>query len=315
MAVHDVRQVYGETEALRGVDLAVAPGTIVGLIGPSGCGKSTLVRLVTGIEHPTSGSVQVFGGDPTRFGDAQRSRLGYMPQKPVLFPNLSVWSNLGFVSSLYGLPLRGRRSRLLAALELVDMAHHRHKLLAECSGGMQRRVSLAATLVHDPDLVVLDEPTAGIDPILRERFWSHFRGLRDRGRTLLVPTQYVGEASSCDLVAVMAAGRMLTVQPPHLLAREAFGGHPLLVRLGGGWLPSSEIDRVAALPGVGRVRRHADGLVVGVADARSAAAAVTAHLGTAGIPVESVTDADPTDDDVFVALVESHTSSAERMSA
>ncbi len=224
--VRGVRVVYGDQPALDGIDLVVQPGSIVGVIGPSGCGKSTLVRAITGIERPTEGEVRVFGIDPAAATSRQRGRLGYMPQLPVLFPHLSVAANLSFVASLYWVPWRGRRSRLAGLLDLVDLGPHRRKLVAELSGGMQRRLTLAATLVHDPRLLVLDEPTAGVDPLLRERFWSHFRNLRDEGRTIVVPTQYVNEAVSCDTVAVMAAGRLLIVETPDRLVELAYDGDP-----------------------------------------------------------------------------------------
>src|SRR5204862_2940706 len=133
-------------------------------------------------------------------------------------------------------------------LDLVDLSEHRHKRLAECSTGMQRRVSLAATLVHKPELLFLDEPTAGIDPILRERFWNHFRTLREEGATLVVPTQYVGEAVSCDLVAVLSGGELVTVEPPDRLSRTAFGGDPLEVQLVQAWLNASELESLAQQP-------------------------------------------------------------------
>ena len=224
--VRSVRTIYGEQRALDGIDLRVDAGTIVGIIGPSGCGKSTLVRAITGIERPTEGEVRVFGIDPAAATARQRGRIGYMPQLPVLFPHLTVSSNLSFVASLYGVPWRRRRARLDQLLDLVDLGPHRHKLVAQLSGGMQRRLTLAATLVHDPKLLVLDEPTAGVDPLLRERFWSHFRELRDEGRTIVVPTQYVNEAVSCDAVAVMAAGRLLAVETPDRLVDIAYDGSP-----------------------------------------------------------------------------------------
>ncbi|MFN8020336.1 MAG: ABC transporter ATP-binding protein [Acidimicrobiales bacterium] len=224
--VRGVRTIYGEQRALDGIDLCVDAGTIVGVIGPSGCGKSTLVRAITGIERPTEGEVRVFGIDPADATARQRGRLGYMPQLPVLFPHLTVSANLSFIASLYGVPWRGRRARLARLLDLVDLGPHRRKLVAQLSGGMQRRLTLAATLVHDPMLLVLDEPTAGVDPLLRDRFWTHFRTLRDEGRTIVVPTQYVNEAVSCDAVAVMAGGRLLAVEPPERLVDIAFDGAP-----------------------------------------------------------------------------------------
>lgn len=305
ISTRGLTKVYGDQVALDHIDLDVAPGTIVGLIGPSGCGKSTLVRNLTGITSPTSGTVRVFGRDPIDFRTAQRVRFGYMPQLPVLFPNLSIWSNLTFISSVYGMKLRGRRQRLMNLLELVDLAEHRSKQLADCSGGMQRRLALAATLVHDPELLFLDEPTAGVDPILRERFWGHFRSLRDAGKTIIVPTQYVGEAVSCDHVAVMSAGQLLTVQRPTDLARFAYDGDPLAVRLGGGWLSGEEVQRLRSLDFVREVQRASGDLIVAVEDGVRDTPRLQHHL--AGVaPRATVEPVEPTYDELFLTIIQRH---------
>jgi ABC-2 type transport system ATP-binding protein len=297
-------QVYGDQRAVDGIDLVVAPGTIVGIIGPSGCGKSTLVRMLTGIERPTEGVVRVFGDDPADAGARLRSRFGYMPQLPVLFPNLSAWTNLTFIASMYGVPVRGRSRRLQALLDLVDLRAHRRKQVAELSGGMQRRLTLAATLVHDPELLFLDEPTAGVDPVLRERFWEHFRSLRDEGRTIVVPTQYVSEAVSCDSVAVMAHGRMICIQPPDRLAPLAYGGRPFLVQVRSGWFGHDAMERLRGAPGVRSVRGSDDGLVVVLDEQGADQQALRDVLaGLSGGEVD-VAPLDPSPDEVFVRLIE-----------
>jgi ABC-2 type transport system ATP-binding protein len=310
--VRDVTKDFGEQRALDEIDLTVPAGVVVGLIGPSGCGKSTLIRLLTGISRPTSGTVRVFGSDPAGFTTRQRRRFGYMPQLPVLFPNLTVWGNLNFIASVYGMSLRGRRRHLLRLLELVDLSEHRHKRLADCSGGMQRRLTLAATLVHRPELLYLDEPTAGVDPILRERFWEHFRTLRDQGHTIVVPTQYVGEAVSCDVVAVMAAGRVITVQRPDTLARFAYGGDPLSIDLGDDWLSGPQLASLRQQPFVRSVRRTDDGLVVAVDDEAADLGRLQQLFAAAGVGVKQITPLEPTFDEMFVLIVEANTSASER---
>ena len=314
-ALIDVRGVtkdFGDQRALDEIDLTIPAGVIVGLIGPSGCGKSTLIKLLTGISRPTRGEVRVFGSDPAGFGTRARRRFGYMPQLPVLFPNLTVWGNLNFIASVYGLSLWHRRRHLLGLLELVDLAEHRHKRLAECSGGMQRRLTLAATLVHRPELLYLDEPTAGVDPILRERFWEHFRSLRDGGHTIVVPTQYVGEAVSCDVVAVMAAGRIITVQRPDTLARFAYGGDPLSVDLGDAWLSGPQLASLRQQPFVRSARRTDEGLTVAVDDGAADVGRLQQFFAAAGIDAKQVAPLEPTFDEMFVLIVEANTSASER---
>jgi ABC-2 type transport system ATP-binding protein len=313
--MHDVVKAYGDQLALDHVDLEVPRGVIVGLIGPSGCGKTTLVKTLTGINRPTSGEVRVLGSDPAQFDTATRRRFGYMPQLPVLYQNLSVWGNLNFIASVYGMSLRRRRRRLKELLDLVDLGQHRSKLLAQCSGGMQRRLTLAATLVHDPELLFLDEPTAGVDPILRERFWGHFRALRDAGSTIVVPTQYVGEAASCDLVAVMALGRLITVLPPEELAPFAYGGTPLSVELHQDWVSGAQLARLEAQPFVREMRRTDDGLHVVVDDTSGGERDVRELLESSGVSVGEITPLEPSLDEVFVKIVASHTTDEERAAA
>src|SRR5699024_3109436 len=149
----------------------------------------------------------------TRLSAVQRRDIGYLPQVPALFPDLSLAENLSFHASMYGLPVR-RRARLRNVLEWVELWNDRRTRVSNASGGMQRRLALAAAFVHDPSIAFLDEPTAGIDPILRERLWDRFREMRDAGKTLLVTTQYVGEAAYCDKVGLLSDGELLVFDTP-----------------------------------------------------------------------------------------------------
>jgi ABC-2 type transport system ATP-binding protein len=208
---------------VRDLTFSVARGTICGLLAPSGGGKTTALRLITGIYPPSSGTVRVLGGEPARFSDQERRRLGYMPQHFVLYPELSVRRNLAFMAGIYGLPNEGRAERIEALLAIVDLTEARDRAARRLSGGMQRRLQLAATLLHQPELLIIDEPTAGIDPLLRARFWEHFRTLRDAGRTLVVSTQYVTEAEYCDQVLMMRDGHLVAAGSPSDLRERAFG--------------------------------------------------------------------------------------------
>jgi ABC-2 type transport system ATP-binding protein len=303
ISARGLSRAYGGGNGIQALDLDVAPGTILGVIGPSGCGKTTLLRVLAGVTAPTAGDVTVLGRAPRAFTAADRARLGYLPQMPVLFPNLSVWRNLNFVASLYGVGLR-RRRRLRDVLRFVDLLGDRHKRFRSCSGGMKRRLALAATLVHDPELLLLDEPTAGVDPLLRERFWEHFRALRDAGRTLVVATQYVGEAAMCDRVAVMADGRLLVVGSPGEIRRRAFGGDLVQVWPSSGWLSRSQLGELAAEPWARSVSQGAEVVTIVVDDAVEGARLAREHFAGRGIAVDAVEDVVPSYDDAFVRLIE-----------
>jgi ABC-2 type transport system ATP-binding protein len=219
----DLTKDYGSSAGVFDFDLEVAKGQIVGFIGPSGSGKTTTVRLMTGLLAPDAGTVTVLGQNPTSFTRTTRGRIGYMPQESVLFPELTLRENLNFAASLFGVRY-GRRRLIDQIIEFVGIEDAVDRLLRDASGGEKRRLSLAATLFHDPEVLFLDEPTAGIDPILRRRFWDHFETSASEGSTMLITTQYVGEAADCDYVAVLASGRMLAFDTPDRLRRQAFAG-------------------------------------------------------------------------------------------
>lgn len=216
--------IFGENAGVFDLTYSVPEGSILGMIGPSGCGKTTTVRLALGLYKPHRGQISVLGKAPTSFGATEREQIGYIPQQFVLYPNLTVTENAEFVASLYGMRADQCRTRLTELLAFVELSEARNRLGSQLSGGMQRRLMLAGALMHDPELLFADEPTAGIDPVLRNRFWEYFRKLRDDGRTLFVTTQIVSEAVYCDYVAVMRKGRLLAVDTPQALKKRALGG-------------------------------------------------------------------------------------------
>ncbi|MGA9275570.1 ABC transporter ATP-binding protein, partial [Ilumatobacter sp.] len=300
-----VGKCFGDEWVLRNIDMDIEPGTIVGLIGPSGCGKTTTVRLATGFYHPDEGEVDVLGASPSTLSTAERTELGYLPQHPVLFDDLSLRDNLHFHSSLNGVPLR-RKKRLDALLELVDLADDDRKLVSAASGGMQRRLALAATLVHEPKILMLDEPTAGIDPILRRKFWDHFRTLRDGGTTLVISTQFVGEAADCDVVAMLAAGRVAAIGTPQELFLRAHGGRPFDVSFAGD-VRSESIRELRTVDAVVHAHR-VDDRTVRITSAGEAGD--VQQLCTDALPtyeIESIAAVPPDWDDVFIALVDGRT--------
>ncbi len=285
------------------LNLDIDPGTIFGFVGPSGSGKTTTIRLLTGVLAPQAGELTVLGKTPIHFGRRERARLGYMPQLSVLYPDLSLWENLGFSASLFGMRWRGRRKKMMEILELVELTEARNSRLREASGGMQRRLSLAATLIHEPDVLFLDEPTAGIDPVLRRKFWDHFAVLRDQGRTVFVTTQYVGEAVYCDRVGVLADGRLIAVDTPEGLRRRALGGEVVELTMAAG-VNLAVLEEMARVAGASRSERLPGGIArLVVDDAGDVIPQLTTWAAAQGVEIDSIEQYLPPFDDVFVELI------------
>jgi ABC-2 type transport system ATP-binding protein len=304
ISAEGVLKVFGKETAVSEIKFGVPQGQILGMIGPSGCGKTTTLRLTIGIYNPTKGQVSLMGKAPQEFTPAERRQIGYMPQLFVLYPQLTVQENLEFAASMYGLPLFGRKKRMQEVLEFVDLDKHTKKLARNISGGMQRRLSLAATLIHNPQYIFLDEPTAGIDPVLRRRFWDHFVALRNQGRTLFVTTQYVGEAAYCDLVAVMAKGKMIMIEPPDQLRKKAFGGE--IVNYGvRAPLKTEQIQAIQGMPYVmSQIKINSPTSLQMIVDEASTAMPQLMHWSEAhGIEIEIIEEFVPPFDDVFVEIV------------
>jgi ABC-2 type transport system ATP-binding protein len=195
---------FGEIRAVDGIDLALAPGRIYGLLGPNGSGKTTLIRLLIGLAHATGGEARILG---TKMPSRQMlARIGYMPQAEAIYPDLSVGENLGFFARLEG---HADAAAIDRVLELVELGGRKGTPALELSGGMRRRLSLACTLVHEPKVLFLDEPTVGVDPALRVQFWTHFRRLAADGTTILVASHVMDEADRCDELVFVRNGKVI----------------------------------------------------------------------------------------------------------
>lgn len=298
----DVRKDFDDVVAVANITLAIESGQIVGLIGPSGSGKTTTIRLILGLYRPTSGVVRVYDKDPLDFSRADREAIGYLPQHFLLYPELTVAENLEFVAATYGLGWRARRRTIRDLLQTVDLTDAADRLASDISGGMQRRLALASALLHDPAFLVLDEPTAGIDPLLRADIWNVFRGLRDEGRTLVVTTQYVTEAEHCDRVALISEGRVVAFGTPQELRRIAFGGEH--VRLIVPDLDRQTMREILHYPHV--VSGHWDGeeeMLLVVDDASTAVPLITERLREENHQVTSIERHQESFEQVFVELV------------
>ena len=216
ISVRDLVVERGGTAVLRGISIEVAPGVVTGLLGPSGSGKSTLLRAIVGVQIVKSGAVEVLGepaGSPSL-----RRRVGYMTQAPSVYGDLSVRENLAYFARVLGAP-RETIDALLARVELAELSD---RLVRQLSGGQRARVSLAAALLADPDVLVLDEPTVGLDPVLRRDLWDFFHTLAESGTTLLVSSHVMDEAARCDRLILLREGSILAdLTPDELLRRTA----------------------------------------------------------------------------------------------
>ena len=296
---------FGDQYAVRNVNLEIDRGQIFGFIGPSGCGKTSTVRLLNGYYVPTEGTAELFGRPPTSLKEKDRRRIGYMPQLFALYQDLTVWENLNFSASLYGLGLF-RRKKLNKILDFVDLREDRKKLTSQVSGGMQRRLSLAAAMVHEPEVLFLDEPTAGIDPVLRNKFWEYFQELRNQGRTLFITTQYITEAEYCDYVGVMIEGELLCVETPDGLRKRAYGGDVVVITMEEDQPVDWEYVReLSHLPFLKERPKLVDENTVRlvVDESTTAVPALLEFTNSKNIKVKSIEPYSPPFDDVFVHLV------------
>lgn len=212
ISIHNVSKAFGKQQVLTNLSLEIEAGEIFGLLGPSGAGKTTIVKQLVGLELPTEGEIYVF---QERMPNLKLIEgIGYMAQSDALYGELSAKENLEFFATLYGLNGKSRQQRIKEVMEIVSLSEHVNKLVSNYSGGMKRRLSLAIALLHHPQLLILDEPTVGIDPVLRKSIWEAFYHLKENGTTIIVTTHVMDEADKCDRLGMIREGKLIAVGTP-----------------------------------------------------------------------------------------------------
>ena len=289
---------FGALVAVRDVSLEVRRGEIFGILGPNGAGKSTTIRMLCGLLDPSGGRGTVVGFDIARDSEQIKRRIGYMTQRFSLYEDLSVEENLEFFAGIYGVPRAKKKARIDATLELLGLSHRRQQLAGTLSGGWKQRVALASATIHEPPLLFLDEPTAGVDPVSRRDFWHRIHRISAEGTTVIVTTHYMDEAERCHRLAFIFRGLLLDVGSPrelierrHLDAAEVEVDDPM--KAADALHASGEVEELAHF---GRRMR----VIVKGADAREVAARVLAQAGIATSMLEA---SRPSVEDAFVSIV------------
>lgn len=215
----NVNKSFGKKQVLYDINLQIAYGEILGLLGPSGSGKSTIIKLINGVDHATSGEVYVLDEKMPKL--AMMNQIGYMAQADALYGELTAAENIMFFSSMYKLSKSKQKQRMQEVMELVDLSAHLKKQVKHYSGGMKRRLSLAIALIHEPPILILDEPTVGIDPILKRAVWEELRKLKEQGTTIIVTTHVMDEVEKCGTLGMIRDGRLIAFGTPEQLKRAA----------------------------------------------------------------------------------------------
>jgi len=300
LGLDNVVKRYGPVTALNGLSFDVRQGEMFGLIGPDGAGKTTTIRLLCGLLHADGGSVRMLGKDPVANHAEITQSVGYLSQRFSLYGDLSIDENIAFFAEIHGLWRYEERRRRL--LELTQLLPFRTRLAERLSGGMKQKLALACTLIHEPRVILLDEPTTGVDPVSRREFWKLLAEFLQQGITILVSTPYLDEAERCHRVALLHEGRQLALDTPDAL-RRSLPGRMLELAVPD---QSRAIPIITSVPDVVDVRVFGERMHVRLAADAGAEAStrVVQTLGDAGFAVSGARDVQASLEDVFIARLE-----------
>ena len=290
---------FKNVTAVNELDLAVQRGEIFGLVGPDGAGKTTTIRMLTAIMDPTEGSAFVAGFDTVKQAEQIKKRIGYMAQKFNLYGDLSVTENLNFFADVFEVRGRERKERLEQLLEFARLTDFRKRRAAHLSGGMQKKLALACTLIHQPEILYLDEPTTGVDPVSRREFWDILSDLHIQGITIFVSTPYMDEAERCSRVGLMYEGRLIVCDTPEKVKGLVSGE---LIELRPDNLHQAR-DVISGLEGLLEVQTYGDLLHVFVDDAARRIPELQALLAAQGIGVAGLRQTRPRMEEAFISLI------------
>ncbi len=296
---HGLTRDFKRTRAVDGLDLTIRRGELFGLVGPDGAGKTTTLRLLAGLLDVTAGSATVDGHDLARDPEAIKRKIGYMAQRFSLYGELSVMENLSFFAELYDVEVSELEERTARLLEFAGLTEFQDRWAAHLSGGMQKKLALACTLIHRPDILLLDEPTTGVDPVSRREFWDILTNLHVDGTTVLVSTPYMDEADRCSRVGLMYEGRMIVCAEPQRIRAQVAG--ELIELRPDDWLAAHGV--VEALPGVLEVQTYGDLLHLFVDSADARQPEIEAALRAQGIGCQDVRRATPRMEEAFISLI------------
>jgi ABC-2 type transport system ATP-binding protein len=292
---------FGDFVAVDNVSFEVNKGEIFGFLGPNGAGKSTVIRMLCGLIKPSGGGGTVAGFDVNRQAEKIKKHIGYVSQKFSLYEDLTVEENITFYGGIYGLGGKRLRERMEWAIEMSGLSIHRRSLTKILSGGWKQRLALACAILHEPPVLFLDEPTSGVDPLSRRRFWDLIYRMSDKGVTVFVTTHYMEEAEYCDRVALIFRGEIVAIGTPMELKTERMREQILDIQCP---FPQDIIENLEKLPDVREVALFGAGLHVVVDDAESAEKSIRAEFEKIGHPLAGIAKIMPGMEDVFVSLIE-----------